>query len=201
MKKLIIILSILILVACSVFAEESHVLRLKTVVQSRTPRFILKAGITPDSFDRAVSDAEADNMLSWETVEKSIKEDDVVVYFEVVQKGLAKDNGARYSLTIEASEMVLGYNEDGSVLAPDTYIYKTSKGRISNVTGMSAERAIVAVSNVKTIASDVTTIVAEYNGTVDDGTPIAKFTVTWPKDIDAPDGIYQASVILKVSQQ
>ena len=201
MKKLIIILSILILVACSTFAGEMHVIRLKSIVESKSPIFVLKAGLTPDDFDRAVSDAEADNMLNWEAVEKSIKEDDVVVYFEVVQKGLAKDIGKKYSLTIEASEMSLGFNEDGSVLAPDADIYKTSKGRITNVTGMGTERAVVAVSNVKSIASDSTTIIAEYNGVVQDGTPIAKFTVTWPKDIDAPDGIYQASVILKVSQQ
>ena len=201
MKKLIIILSILILVACSAFAGETHIIKLKSIVESKSPIFVLKAGLTPDSFDRAVSDAEADNMLNWAAVEKSIKEEDVVVYFEVVQKGLAKDMGVRYSLTIEASEMVLGFNEDGSVLAPDTSIYKTPKGRITNVTGVSTERDVVAVSNVKSIASDTTTIVAEYNGTVEDGTPIAKFTVTWPKDIDAPDGIYQASVILKVSQQ
>ena len=201
MKKLIIILSILILVACSTFAGEVHVIRLKSIVESRSPIFVLKAGLTPDSFDRAVSDVEADNMLNWEAVEKSIKEDDVVVYFEVVQRGDAREVGTKYSLTIEASEMSLGFNEDGSVLAPGADIYKTPKGKVSNVTAMSTERAVVAVSNVKSIASDSATILAEYHGLVNDGTPIAKFTVTWPKDIDAPDGIYQASVILKVSQQ
>ena len=201
MKKLIIILSILILVACTAFAGETHIIRIKSMVESKSPIFVLKAGLTPDSFDRAVSDVEADNMLNWETVEKSIKEDDVVVYFEVVQRGDAKEVGSKYSLTIEASEMTLGFNEDGSVLAPDADIYKTPKGKVSNVTAMSTERAVVAVSNVKTLTSDSATIVAEYHGLVDDGTAIAKFTVTWPKDIDAPDGIYQASVILKVSQQ
>ena len=201
MKKLIIILSILILVACSVFADELCVIKLQSLVDSKTPTFILKAGLAPDSFDRAISDVEADNMLNWETVEKSIKEDDVVVYFEVVQRGDAKEVGQKYSLTIEASEMSLGFNEDGSVLAPNAKIYKTPKGKVSNVTAMSTERAVVAVSNVKSIASDSATIVAEYHGLVNDGTPIVKFTVTWPKDIDAPDGIYQASVILKVSQQ
>ena len=201
MKKLIIILSILILVVCSVFAGELHVIRLKSIVESKSPIFVLKAGLTPDDFDRAVSDVEADNMLSWETVEKSIKEDDVVVFFEVVQRGDAKEVGSKYSLTIEASEMTLGFNEDGSVLAPNADIYKTPKGKVSNVTAMSTERAVVEVSNVKTLTSDSATIVAEYHGLVYDGTAIAKFTVTWPKDIDAPDGIYQASVILKVSQQ
>ena len=201
MKKLIIILSILILVACSAFAGELHLVRVSTIVEAKSPIFVLKAGLAPDSFDRAVSDAEADNILNWETVEKSIKEDDVVIYFEVVQRGDAREVGSKYSLTIEASEMSLGYNEDGSALAPNTDIYKTPKGKVSNVTAMSTERAVVAVSNVKSIASDSATIVAEYHGLVNDGTPIAKFTVTWPKDIDAPDGIYQASVILKVSQQ
>ena len=168
MKKLIIILSILILVACSTFAGEMHVIRLKSIVESKSPIFVLKAGLTPDSFDRAVSDAETDYLLNWETVEKSIKEEDVVVYFEVVQRGDAKEVGQKYSLTIEASEMSLGFNEDGSVLAPGAEIYKTPKGKVSNVTAMSTERAVVAVSNVKTIASDSATIVAEYHGLVND---------------------------------
>ena len=200
MKKLIVILTIMILVACSVFAEETHVIKIKASVESKTPTFILKAGLTADAFDRAVSD-NTTNMLGWETVEKSIKAEDIVVFFEVVQKGDAKQVGEKYSLTIEASEMILGFNEDGSALAPDTTIYKTTKGKISDIAEMGNERAVVEVSNIKTTAKGVATIEAEYRGKVDDGTPIAKFTVTWPKDINAPDGIYQASVVLKVSQQ
>ena len=66
MKKLIIILSILILVAYSVFADELCVIKLQSLVDSKTPTFILKAGLAPDSFDRAISDVEADNMLNWD---------------------------------------------------------------------------------------------------------------------------------------
>ena len=201
MKKLIIILSILILVACSVFAGDMHLVRVSTIVESKNPSFILKAGLTPDAFDRTVSDEEAANILGWETVEKSIKSEDVVVYFEVVQKGLARKVGDKYSLSIEASEMVLSYKEDGSVLDSGSEVYKTKKGKISDITPFSSERAIVAITGVNATTRDIATIVAEYNGMVEDGTAIAKFTVTWPKDIDAPDGIYQASVILKVSQQ
>ena len=200
MKKLIIILSILILVVCTVFAEDTCKVRIKTTINSQNPGFVLKAGLGPDAFDKAVSDEET-YMLGWETIEKSIKENDVVVYFEVVQKGIARTIGDKYSLTVEASEMILGFKEDGSELDPNTKIYKTTKGRITDLAPMGGERAIVAVSNVKTIEQDTATIVAEYKGSVADGTPIAKFTVTWPKDINAPDGIYQASVILKVSQQ
>ena len=200
MKKLIIILSILILVACSVFAEETHVIRVTTTVESKKPTFILRAGLTADAFDRAVSD-ETSNTLGWETVEKSIKDEDVIVFFEIVQKGDARAVGEKYSLNIEASGMELILNEDGSPLASDTDIYKTAKGKVSEPTAIGNEKAIVEVTNVKSTAKDVATIVAEYTGRVEDGTPIAKFTVTWPKDINAPDGIYQASVVLKVSKQ
>ena len=201
MKKLIVILTIMILVACSVFADETHVIRVTTTVESKKPTFILKAGLTPDSFEKAVSDNEADNVLGWETVEKSIKAEDVVVFFEIVQKGDARAVGDKYSLNIEASGMELILNEDGSPLASDTDIYKTAKGKVSEPTAIGNEKAIVEVTNVKSTAKDVATIVAEYTGRVEDGTPIAKFTVTWPKDINAPDGIYQASVVLKVSKQ
>ena len=200
MKKLIIILSILILVVCAVFAEEKQVIRVFTRVEASNPTFVLKAGLTADAFDRAVSD-DSSNILRWETVEKSIKAEDVVVFFEVVQRGDARQPGEKYSLTIEASGMILGFKEDGSALEPNTDIYRTAKGRVSDVAPMGGEKAVVEVSNVKSIATDTAMILAEYTGVVEDGTPIAKFTVTWPKDIDAPDGIYQASVILKVSQQ
>ena len=200
MKKLIVILTIMILVACSVFAEDNAAIRITATVESKKPKFILKAGLTADAFDRAVSD-ESSNMLGWETVEKSIKAEDVVVFFEIVQKGDARAVGDKYSLNIEASGMELILNEDGSPLASDTDIYKTAKGKVSEPTAIGNEKAIVEVTNVKSTAKDVATIVAEYTGRVEDGTPIAKFTVTWPKDINAPDGIYQASVVLKVSKQ
>ena len=201
MKKLIVILTVLILIMGSAFATETHRIRIKSVVESKNPSFALRAGLTPDAFDRAVSDEDVASTLGWETVEKSIKTEDVVVFFEIVQNGDAKKSGEKYSLTIETSEMILGLNEDGSALAPDTDIYRTTKGKISDVTPISSEKAIVEVSNVKTTSKGVATIEAEYNGRVEDGTPIAKFTVTWAKDVNAPDGIYQASVVLKVSQQ
>ena len=200
MKKLIIILSILILVACSVFAEETHVIRVTTTVESKKPTFILRAGLTADAFDRAVSD-ETSNTLGWETVEKSIKDEDVIVFFEIVQKGDARAVGEKYSLNIEASGMELILNEDGSPLASDTNIYRTNKGKVSEPTAIGNEKAVVEVKNVTSTTKDIATIEAVYTGKVEDGTPIAKFTVTWPKDINAPDGIYQASVVLKVSKQ
>ena len=199
MKKIVVILTVLILLAASAFASETHVIRIRTTVEAKNPTFALKAGLTPDSFDRAVSD-ETNNMLGWETVEKSIKDEDIVVFFEVVQKGEAKEFGERYSLTVEASEMILSYNEDSSPLATD---YRTSKGKISDIKPFTNEKTISvsSKSSVSTTTKGIATIEAEYNGRVEDGTPIAKFTVTWQKDINAPDGIYQASVVLKVAKQ
>ena len=201
MKKLIVILTIMILVACSVFAGEAATIRVTTTVESKKPTFILKAGLTSDSFEKAVSDNEADNVLGWETVEKSIKAEDVVVFFEIVQKGDARAVGEKYSLNIEASGMELILNEDGSPLTSDTDIYRTNKGKVSEPTAIGNEKAVVEVKNVTSTTKDIATIEAVYTGKVEDGTPIAKFTVTWPKDINAPDGIYQASVVLKVSKQ
>ena len=171
------------------------------MVESKSPTFVLRAGLSPDSFDRAVSDEDTNDMLGWNTVEKSIKAEDVVVFFEIMQKGDSKGIGEKYSLTVEASEMILGYNEDGSALASGTNVYRSAKGQISDVTPVNGGKDLVEVSNVKAISKGVATVEAEYKGNVKDGTPIAKFTVTWPKDKEAPDGIYQASVILKVSQQ
>ena len=198
MKKLIVILAVLILVAGSVFAEETHIIKIKTTVESKTPTFVLKAGLTPDSFDRE-SDDDTMNTLGWETIEKSILKENVVVYFQIAQKGLAKKNGAKYLLSIEASEMVRMQNEDGSELSPDDERYKTTKGVISEINPLNAEESSIEVVISKSAEKSTTEILTEYKGKVEDGTPIATFTVTWAKDVEALDGIYQASVILKVS--
>ena len=200
MKKLIVILAVLILVVGSVFAEETHVVRIKATVESKTPTFVLKAGLSPDSFDRE-SDDDTMNLFDWETIEKSILKEDVVVYFQIVQKGTARKLGSSYALSIEATEMVLEMSEDGSPLAPDTEIHKTKKGNISDFIAVNPEESNVAVVFSETSAKDIANLTTEYKGFVGDGTPIAAFTVTWAKDVSAPDGIYQASVILRVSPQ
>lgn len=197
MKKVLVILTVLILVASAVFAAES--VRLISVVESKNPTFVLKAGISPDSFNKE-SDDDTMNTLGWDTIEKSILKEDIVVYFQIAQKGTAKKDGKGFALSIEATEMSLSLNEDGSPLPSEALIYKTTKGRISDVTPVKNEKAKIGIT-VSKATNDSANLVAEYFGRVEDGTPIATFTVTWAKDVTAPDGIYQASVILKVSPQ
>lgn len=199
MKKVLVILTILILITSAVFAADS--VKIRTVVENENPSFILKAGLSPDAFDDVVSADDSAGTLDWETVEKSIKEENIVVYFQIVQKGIARRDGKEFALSIETSEMVLGLNEDGSALAPDTKVYKTTKGKISDINPNNDENSRIGVTLSETSAKDSISLLAEYKGKVDDGTPIATFTVTWAKDINAPDGIYYASVILRVSPQ
>ena len=198
MKKVLVILTILILVASAVFAADS--VKLLSIVESKNPTFVLKAGISPNSFD-AESDDETTDTLGWATIEKSILKDDIVVYFQIAQKGVAKKDGKGFALSIEATEMILSLNEDGTPLAPESTIYRTTKGLISDVTPVNGEKSSIGVKVLESVTKDSANLVAEYNGKVDDGTPIATFTVTWAKDVTAPDGIYQASVILRVSPQ
>lgn len=198
MKKVLVILTILILVMAAVFADETRIIQLHSIVESKNPTFVLKAGLSPDTFDRESDD---DNTLGWDTIEKSILTENVVVFFQIAQKGTAKKIGKEYALSIEATEMVLVLNEDGSVLAPDSVIYKTTKGSISDLSAVNPEESNVSVTLFGVTTKDTANILTEYKGKVEDGTPIATFTVTWAKDVEAPDGIYQASVILRVSPQ
>lgn len=198
MKKVLVILTILILITSAVFAADT--IKLVSVVESKTPTFVLRAGISPDSFDNE-SDDDSKNTLEWQTVEKSILKDDVVVYFQIAQKGVAKKDGNGFALSIEASEMILSLNEDGTPLAPESAIYRTTKGNISDVTPVNGEKSNIGVTVSESATKDSVNLMAEYKGRVEDGTPIATFTVTWAKDVTAPDGIYQASVILRVSPQ
>lgn len=197
MKKVLVILTVLILVASAVFAAET--IKLVSVVETKAPTFVLRAGISPDSFN-SESDDESNNTLGWQTIEKSILKDDVVVYFQIAQNGSAKKVGNGYALSIEATEMILSLNEDGTPLAPDATVYRTTKGRISDVSPINNEKSNIGIS-ISAASKDSASLVAEYSGKVEDGTPIATFTVTWAKDVQAPDGIYQASVILRVSPQ
>lgn len=201
MKKVLVILTILILVASAVFAaEEKKIIKIRGLVESKNPTFILRAGLTPDSFDKESDDGTMDT-LGWETIEKSILKENIVVYFQIVQKGAAKKLGSAYALSIEATEMILEMGEDGSPLAPETEIHKTTKGSISDITAINPEKSNVEVMLSGATAKDTVSLTTEYKGFVSDGTPIAAFTVTWAKDVTAPDGIYQASVILRVSPQ
>ena len=200
MKKVLVILAVLILIVSSVFAEDKQTIRINTSVESKTPTFVLKAGLSPDSFNRE-SDDDTMNTLGWETIEKSILQENVVVYFQIAQKGFARKVGSKFVLSIEASEMVREQNEDGSALGPDEVRYKTSRGIISNINPINVKTSNVDVTVSGGTGKDSAEIMAEYKGKVDDGTPIATFTVTWAKDVEALDGIYQASVILRVSPQ
>lgn len=204
MKKVLVILTILILVAGSIFAEETQFIRVKTTVESKNPGFILKASLNPNMFDGegAVSDEdETANTIGYAAVDKSIQNEDVVVYFMILQKKTAGSFGERYLLTVEATEMVLVMNEDESTLDADTEIRKTKKGSISDITSLTDEKTGIDVITVKPSTKDTASLVAEYRGRVASDTPIATFAVTWAKDTTIPDGIYQASVILNVSPQ
>ena len=139
--------------------------------------------------------------FGWESIEKSILNENVIVYFQIVQKGIAKGLGSEFALSIEATEMVLVLNEDGSQLTPEAEIHRTAKGSITDLAAINNEESNVAVTLFGTSTRDTANLLTEYKGRVADGTPIATFTVTWAKDVTAPDGIYQASVILRVSPQ
>ena len=146
MKKVLVILAVLILVVSAVFAEETQLIKVKTIVETKNPSFILRAGLSSDSFDQASTGDDAANTLGWETVEKSIQKENIEVYFQLVQKGLARDVGQTYSVSIEASEMVLEMNEDGTALASDAKIHKTKKGIISDVTPLNDENNNISVT-------------------------------------------------------
>ena len=194
MKKIIVILAVLILVVATASAAE--LIKLRTQVDSKDPIFVLKAGLSPESLDRAISDDESNNTLGWEEVEKSIQAEDITVYFQIIQKGTAGKAGEKYTLTVEASAMEQILNEDGTVLDAGKTPHETSKGIISGDESRNASNLIVEATKKGAAIFE-----AAYEGKVLDGTTIATFSVTWKKDIDAPDGIYQATVSLIVDAQ
>lgn len=191
MKKLIAILAVLMLVACVVFADATVKVRSKvtTTQEEENPQFTLNAGLTKAAMTVLAADGDT-SIMGITTQKKSIKTDDITVYFQIIQVNNAGKNGSAYIFTITPSEMIqIKDANDADVEA--TNAHKTTPGVVSEKAGNQQ-----LVNATVTPKNDAEKFDAAYTGKVAENTVLASFTVTWASDANAPDGLYEAAVVV-----
>ena len=192
MKKVSAILAVMLIVAGAVFAATT--IKIQSKVTSDDPVFLLKAGLTPNSFNAALSGDETRDVIGWSTLGKSIKDDNIEVFFQIVQSGKAGKENQQFKLNVSATKMIQAKTVDGGELPATKAPYESSLGIISEETAKDATNVTVS----KTADAEFRAI---YAGKVEDGTPLATFKVVWAKDDDAEEGIYEATVKLEVTNE
>lgn len=218
MKKLIVILSIMLIVVGAVFAEDpqptSQRLTLQSDVAEKKPAFKFQgsedtkyetngAVVTTDhgSFDG--------NLI---TTTKSIADADITLNFRILQTGSAgvsdSKTYARYkgvvTFTVEVGALtqqapfaegeeaatVNGAIDESSLVAGTVGKYSAS------VNGSSSEVFNKITNTVNTAKNGFN---AAYNGKVLDDQVIGTFSATWKRNETLPNGTYKADITLTIS--
>ena len=192
MKKVIAILAVLMLVAGAVFAATT--IKVQSKVISDDPVFLLRAGLNPNSYNTAISGDETRDVIGWSVLGKSIKDDNIEVFFQIIQSGKAGKENQQFKLNVSATKMIQVKTVDGDALPATKTPYEASQGIISEETAKDATNVTVS----KTAAGEFRAL---YSGRVEDNTPLATFKVVWAQDDDAEEGIYEATVKLEVTNE
>ena len=189
MKKIIAILAVLVLVAGAVFAVATIKVQSKVGTPAVDPSFILRASLTgEDDYSTASAGEGREDLISAATMNKSIKESDIKVFFQIAQNIKGGADGMVYKLAVSATKMIQ-VNDDGSTKDD---AYESSEGRIADKSPNSGVGVGVTLNNAGEF-------VATYTGKADANTLLGQFTVTWAQDENAQDGLYQASVSLGIT--
>lgn len=184
MKKLIAILTVMIILVGAVFATSGDELLVNAKVSKTPPAFSLYGGLATTSYQKANATIET---------QVDISEDPAVVFVKVVQNNKSKYKGS-FNLMIAATSMT-----DGTVTSSVTPV----SSDISKATGISD-------LTIGTVAGDGTasvTIPLTYTGkkvgSDEAETQIASFKYTWAADDTLPpaetgnaDRVYHATITL-----
>lgn len=187
MKKVIAILAVMLIVAGAVFAAATIKIQSK-VGTTVDPAFVLRASLTgEDSYNVALAGEGQEDLISADELNRSIKETDIKVYFQIAQSIKGGSDGKIVKLGVAATKMIQ-VNNDGSA---KENAYESSEGTIADKSTNNGVGVTVALNNDGQY-------VATYSGKADANTLLGQFTVTWAKDENAEDGLYQASVSLSI---
>ena len=187
MKKVIAILAVLMLVAGAVFAAATIKIQSK-VGSTVDPAFILRASLTgEDSYNTAVAGEGQEDVISASVLNRSIKETEIKVFFQIAQSIKGGSDGKIVKLGVSATKMIQ-VNNDGSA---KENAYESSEGTIAEKTTNNGVGVSVELNNEGQF-------VASYTGKADANTLLGQFTVTWAQDENAEDGLYQAAVSLSI---
>lgn len=192
MKKVIAILAVLMLVATAVFATATVKVRSKVGTPVVEPTFILKADLFKNgAYDYASArEGSNDGIIEAEVLNKSIRDENITVYFQISQYLAGGSQGQIVKLGVGATQMKQ-VNDDGTEKA-DGHVVPNFE--IGTKTPNSSEDVDVQLN-------DAGQFVVTYLKQAASNTLLADFSVTWLKDANAVDGLYQASVTLTIDPE
>ncbi len=214
MKKVIAILMVLAIVAGAAFATDPEVnTGLKKIVLTSTvdeiiPQFVFKGTMNSDYSTEAVSvtDTTATELDS----ELSIADSDIQAYFIILQNAAKdKDNNAsdyaRYNKNISFAfaigdliEQNPGENRTAKQVAGNLVANSAVAAEAGTYTGSQANES-KTLTNAITNTLDGLTFTAKYNGRVDNGQEIGRFSAIWYKDSSLPNGEYKADITVTIT--
>ena len=219
MKKLIAILAVLIVLAGAVFATEGTVnegtqrITLKSEVEEKLPNFLLKGSLTSyAAIETAATSATNGTAFSGGALnsDDSIADTDITAYFIISQNAskaasnAADSDYARTQKTISFTFEIGALTQQGvpsgktAKTIPGTLV-SAQKGTAGSYTVGSNDTASTH-DNLIELDYDSTAqkFTAVYNGRVQNGQEIGRFTAKWNKDVTAPNGTYKADITVLI---
>lgn len=195
MKKAVTILLMISVVLFALFADtlDPNTLILEAVITPITPQYSFYAA---ESQEKLFSEFATENG-STIILDEDITENDITVYFRVVQSNTSVyDNENGVTISITPSELVK-FSMDNETMVFDE----------NNKTGFPAHPdsiTVYKVANCEVSASfgndSVATIEVEYNGkTVLEGSTLASFYYTWEQDDTLENGQYRATIEMAIT--
>lgn len=214
MKKLIAILTVMIVLVCSVFADIQTSLDLHIMLTAQVPSFRLS--ITSDTdvtsaayLDSSNSGTSPSSALSSGSLETLLSSSgQVTVSFslsQITNARLTGSHASRYLISVEATDLILQVN-GADVENPDSF-QKFSVVNESPDIYIASENLITTSNSedftVAEISSSDNELTVEYLGFVaassNNPRSLGTFSVSWNANEDAIPGEYKAAIKLLIS--
>ncbi|MBR1582567.1 MAG: hypothetical protein IJ663_02310 [Spirochaetales bacterium] len=215
MKKLVTILTIMIVLVGAVFADPEATLNITAMLTAQVPSF--KMAITSDSSvtsaaavysDSANGPTTANSTLSTASVNSLIAESGTVtvnVSLSQVENARLTGTGASYILSVVASDLILQSN-GANVASPTIFQKFTVVDSTPAITRASETLTTLVNSNpvqVATISAVDNELTVSYEGFVAASTnnpvQLGTFSASWNANESAAAGDYKATITLSIS--
>lgn len=216
MKKVFVILLVLTLAVCCVFAdasvnEGSHRLTISSLVDQIFPQFAFYGTLNSD-YSTDVVKAKTDNESGEAEIDSGldVSENDITVYFIIKQNSALKTDGteaayARYNQVLTFSISIGALTEQdpyggraAATVAGQIVSNSAVAGSATTYTGYK-EGESKTLNNAISNSYDSLVFTSIYNGRVNNSQEIGRFAAVWYKDTTIPSGSYEADVTVTIA--
>ena len=191
MKKVIAILTTMIILVGAVFAVTGEQLQINVTVHPVAPIYTIYGGMTADEANGTSyqGNASTPTSIDFDEDDYNLAENDITVYIRIYQSNKAKYSGTA-TLTITATPLVHTSLTVGT--------YKTSAPTAASI-AKTTPNGITYSTNPAASASGENTVVTyapTYNGSAVQATNIGTFNLKWTHNDNLTAGSYQATITL-----